>query len=285
MLLVAELRAYPLERDAVRVFGPDARAFLQGQLSQDIDPLEVGASVESLVLQPQGKVDGYVRVTRLDDDELVLDTDAGHGPALIARLSRFKLRTKAEIEPVDWHFVALRGDGDAAFDLADDVHALPVWWPGVPGVDLAGPSAVAPSTLPAGTAAELEALRIQAGVPTLGRELTDKTIPAEAGIVERTVSFTKGCFTGQELVARIDSRGGNVPRLLRGIVVGGEAVPSPGAAVMVDGREAGTLTSAAWSDALGGPIGLAYIRRDVAPPADATVDGVAAAIRALPLVP
>lgn len=285
MPLVAELRAYPLERDAVRVAGPDARAFLQGQLSQDVDPLEVGASVESLVLQPQGKVDGYVRVTRLDDDEFVLDTDAGHGPALIARLSRFKLRTKADIEPVEWCFVALRGEGDAAFDLEDDVHALPVQWPGIPGVDLAGPSVVAPSTLPAGSADELEALRIQAGVPALGSELTDKTIPAEAGIVERTVSFTKGCFTGQELVARIDSRGGNVPRVLRGIVLTGETVPSAGAAVVVDGKEAGVVTSAAWSSAFDGPIALAYVRRDVAPPADGTVDGGAAAIRALPLSP
>ena len=121
----------------------------------------------------------------------------------------------------------------------------------------------------------------------MGAELTEKTIPAEAGIVARTVSFTKGCFTGQELVARIDSRGGNVPRHLRGVVVD-EATPPVGASLIVGDREVGTLTSVAPGPAGVGVVALAYVRRDVDPPAGVEVrweGGTAAArVETLPLV-
>lgn len=105
--------------------------------------------------------------------------------------------------------------------------------------------------------------RIQARWPAMGKELTESVIPAETGLVEQAVSFTKGCYTGQELVARIDSRGGNVPRRLRRVELGG---PAPeGAVVEVDGVERGRLTS------VEGDVALAYIHRDVAPPAPARV--------------
>ena len=109
----------------------------------------------------------------------------------------------------------------------------------------------------------------------MGAELTEDTIPAESGVVDRSVSFTKGCYTGQELVARIDSRGGNVPKRLR-LVVGGAAL-TPGASVMVADDEVGTVTSAV------GGVGLAYIRRSVdAFPAAARSNGVEAELRELP---
>ena len=112
-----------------------------------------------------------------------------------------------------------------------------------------------------------EAVRIEAGVPAMGAELTERTIPAETGIVDRTVSFTKGCYTGQELVARIDSRGGHVPRHLRGVVL---SAPAPvGATVEIDGKNVGALTSVARRPA--GAVALAYVGRDVAPPAGGTV--------------
>ena len=133
-----------------------------------------------------------------------------------------------------------------------------------------------------------EAVRIEAGVPAMGRELDEGTIPAEAGIVDRAVSFTKGCFTGQELVARIDSRGGNVPRHLRGVVVGTNVVPPAGAAVTVDGKVVGVLTSVAESLERRAPVALGYVRRAVEPPADVTItwDGGSAPARVeeLPLV-
>ena len=91
-----------------------------------------------------------------------------------------------------------------------------------------------------------ERYRIAHGVPAMGAELTDDTIPAEAGqwLIDASVSFTKGCYTGQELVARIDSRGGNVPRPVRLLVVDGEFPVAPGAEIRADGQPVGTVTSA-----------------------------------------
>ncbi len=149
----------------------------------------------------------------------------------------------------------------------------------------------APAGVPAASIADYEVARIEAGVPVMGRELDESTIPAEAGVVDRSVSFTKGCYTGQELVARIDSRGGNVPRRLRGIVVGGDggALPPIGATVHADGKEVGTVTSVVRSARLGAPVALAYVRRAVEPPADVELrwDGgsTPARVLALPLVP
>ena len=148
----------------------------------------------------------------------------------------------------------------------------------------------APAGVPGRSADAYEVARIEAGVPVMGRELDESTIPAEAGVVDRSVSFTKGCYTGQELVARIDSRGGNVPRRLRGVVVGdGDAVPPVGAVVHADGKDVGVLTSVARSARLGAPVALAYVRRAVEPPAEVELrwDGGTAPARvlALPLVP
>ena len=279
--------AVEVPRDFLRVSGPDAVSWLQGQLSQDVAKLAVGSSADSLLLQPQGKVDAFVRVTRTDADALVLDVDAGHGEAVADRLKRFKIRIKAEIEPLDWRCLALRGpDVHTWASGASGGILVDADWPGLPGVDVLGAAPVPPPGVrPCGLEA-WAVVRIAAGIPAMGAELTERTIPAEAGIVERSVSFTKGCYTGQELVARIDSRGGNVPRHLRGVVVEGDGVPPVGAAVVVDGKEVGTLTSVAPG---GGSavVALAYVRRDVTPPAEAEVrwDGgsAPAAVRMLPL--
>jgi folate-binding protein YgfZ len=124
----------------------------------------------------------------------------------------------------------------------------------------------------------------------MGHELTDQTIPVEAGqwLIDASVSFTKGCYTGQELVARIDSRGGNVPRHLRGIVVGTNVVPPVGATVEVDGKEVGAITSVAESLERRAPVALAYVRRAVEPPADVTLTweggSAPARVEELPLV-
>jgi tRNA-modifying protein YgfZ len=265
------LGAVEVARDVVRVAGPDAVTYLQGQLSQDVGALADGSSAWSFVLQPTGKVDAWLRVTRTGDDEVVLDVEGGHGPSVLARLRRFLLRTKADIDPLDLRCVALRGPGaDAAASRAEAELRLPAGWPGVEGVDLfAGtvPAGVAPASV-----AAYESLRIRAGVPAMGAELTEATIPAEAGrhVVDASVSFTKGCFTGQELVARIDSRGGNVPRLVRGVDVPSGGLPPAGAAVLVGGAEAGHLTSVAPRPG-GGSVALAVLARRVVPPAPALV--------------
>ena len=258
-------------RDVVTAAGPDALTFLQGQLSQDLTNLAPGEATWSFLLQPQGKVDAWLRVHRAGHEELRLDVDTGFGAAVVTRLERFKLRTKcdlalAEATPV----IAVRG--------AMVEGGLSCGWPGPGGVDLIGVDA---DEIPAGVdeadAAWLESMRVAAGVPRMGAELTEATIPAEVGqwIIDLSVSFTKGCFTGQELVARIDSRGGNVPRRLRAVVA--DRPLAAGAAVVVGGAEVGRVTSVA------GPVGLAYVQRKVEPPADGEVDGTPVAVRELPL--
>jgi folate-binding protein YgfZ len=211
-------------RDVVAVDGPDAATFLQGQLSQDVAGLAVGDSAWSLLLQPQGKMAAWLRVVRAGDDRFDLDVDAGFGDDVVARLSRFLIRTKATVEAVS-RDVVLDGVGATASDGE----------------------------------------RIRAGVPAMGAELDESTIPAEVGqwFIDASASFTKGCYTGQELVARIDSRGSNVPRHLRVLAVEGDVVVPVGAEVVAGdgGAVVGRVTSAAEG------IALAYVKRTVEPPA------------------
>jgi len=193
---------YP--RDVVQVVGPDAATYLQSQLSQDLRPLQVGQSTWSFVLQPTGKVEVLLRVWRTADETFVLDTDAGFGEAMVARLNRFKIRVKADIESLDWRCIAVRGtDGDGV-----------VAWGS--GFDLLAAQPVAPDGVPAGDPEQLLAARIDAVWPAMGAEIVPgETIPAETGITDVAVSFTKGCYPGQELVERMDSRAAAAPRLLQ----------------------------------------------------------------------
>jgi folate-binding protein YgfZ len=265
-------------RDAIRVAGPDALAFLDGQLSQDVKAMAVGAAADSLLLQPQGKVVALLRVHRVEADEFMLDTDAGWTGAVIERLERFKLRTNATIDAVQgWRCLAV--SGPRAHEVAS---GLVTDWPGWPGIDIVGDSPVVPEGVGLVGDDAYEAARIEAGVPVMGRELTEQTIPAEAtGVVERAVSFTKGCYTGQELVARVDSRGGNVPRRLYGVEFESAEVPAAGTPLHDDGGDQiGSVTSAALSPRRGAAVGLAFVSRKVEPPV--RVPG--AWIRPLPLV-
>lgn len=263
-----------VERDVIRAHGPDTITFLQGQLSQDIASMVDGESRWSLLLAPTGKVDAWLRVTRVADDEVVLDVEAGWGDAASARLQRFKIRTKCELEPVDgWRCLAVRGA------TVDDASARPIVWPGVEGVDLLGPEAdvVPPAGIPLRDDA-YERLRIESGVPAMGHELTESTIPVEAGqwLIDASVSFTKGCYTGQELVARIDSRGGNAPRPVRGLRL---SVPAAVQAEVTttDGKHLGAITSACDT------VALAPLPRAVVPPADVLVDGEPAQVVDVPM--
>jgi folate-binding protein YgfZ len=287
--------AFRAARDVLAARGPDAEEYLQGQLSQDVAGLAVGTTADSLLLEPDGKLSALLRVTRTDGHGFVLDVDAGYGDAVVARLRRFLLRAKVELELLDWRCLSLRGAGvdELAGGLLTvlaerGVITQAFEWNGWRGVDLLGPSDVVlgpegldlPHGIVACGAEAVEACRIVSGVPAMGAELTAKTIPHEAGIVARAVNFTKGCYTGQELVARIESRGGNVPRRLVGIVA--PAGPpetdalSPGMTLHAGGADdaggaaedkvVGTLTSAAWSIELGAWAGLAYLHRNVDAP-------------------
>jgi folate-binding protein YgfZ len=323
--------------EALVVSGPDAASYLQGQLSQDVEHLEVGGSLLSLVLEPQGKLDALVRVTRTAPDAFLLDLKHGFLEALRTRLERFRLRTKvsfAELQGLELVAIpfarppvageqpggtggaphalegpaletrALNGRGSEGFipeglgaapgepgTLGRDGEGplrLPRLWPALGGVDLlarAGTAALPEGVAPVPPEA-FEALRIEAGLPSMGRELTERTIPAEAGVVEVAVSFTKGCYTGQELVARIDARGSHVPRRLRGVLLGDGPQPPVGAELVSEGRVVGALTSVAWSP-VHGVVGLGYVGRAVEPPATVEVRAAGLAlrgeVRALPL--
>ncbi|MGC8514494.1 MAG: glycine cleavage T C-terminal barrel domain-containing protein, partial [Acidimicrobiales bacterium] len=139
------------------------------------------------------------------------------------------------------------------------------------GVDLLGAPAD-PPLVPAGDPGAFVVQRIVAGIPEPVSELTDQTIPFEAGIVAETTSFTKGCYTGQELIARLDARGAKVPRRLRGVLVEADRPDervAAGTALLVEGREVGRLTSVAFSPQRAAIVALAYVARGVEPPAEA----------------
>jgi folate-binding protein YgfZ len=241
---------YP--RDVVRVAGPDAATYLQSQVSQDLRSLAVGASAWTFLLEPTGKVVVLARVRRVADDEFVFDTDAGFGEAMTARLTRFKIRVKAEVESLDWRCVAVRPEDDdqSTADIAVVDGALPSWGG---GVDLLGP-VVEPPSCRAGTSDDLRAARIDAAWPAMGSEIVPgETIPAETGVVPVAVSFTKGCYPGQELVERMDSRSASAPRHVERVEVA--AGTAPGDPYLVDGAEVGVITSVA------GTAALALVRR------------------------
>jgi folate-binding protein YgfZ len=248
---------YP--RDVVRVAGPDAATYLQSQVSQDLRGLAVGASAWTFLLEPTGKVVVLARVWRAADDEFVLDTDAGFGDALVVRLNRFRIRVKAEVESLGWRCVAVRPDDGVqlAADVAAVDGALPSWGG---GVDLLGP-AVEPPSCRAGTSDDLRVARISAAWPEMGSEIVPgETIPAETGVVQLAVSFTKGCYPGQELVERMDSRSASAPRHVERVeVAAGTAAGDP---YLVDGAQVGVITSVA------GTAALALVRRSVRRDAD-----------------
>jgi folate-binding protein YgfZ len=283
---VTDLCAGSVPRDAVTVTGPDAVTYLQGQLSQDVAGLGVGDSAWSWLLQPAGKVEALVRVTRTGPEALLVDVDAGYGETVLNRLTRFKLRTKADLALTAVGVLALRGPGagaaaaalaaaheataaepGAAVDVAAVVVAA-LWPDGEEAADLltgvaADGAVVAAHGVTGLSAGGWDAARVAAGVPAMGAELSERTIPAETGLVDATVSFTKGCYTGQELVARIDSRGGNVPRHLRGLRPDGVLAVGDELAAR-DGKIVGAVTSVAAHPDLG-PVALGYVARAVAP--------------------
>jgi folate-binding protein YgfZ len=268
-----------LERDLVVVTGPDTFSFLQSLVSQDVEGLDDGAVVASLLLTPKGKVQSAFRLVRVGDDAW-LDVEAGFGDALREALQRFLLRVKAEITVPDvpWGMVAIRGD---TFEGLDDVPAtsrvLPVDWSTTVGVDVIGPRADLEELGTRGLDPQAyERTRIEAGVPRLGPDLDESTIPQEAWLDRDSVSFTKGCFLGQELVARIDSRG-HVNRVLRWVRPSDAGTTlDRDAEVQVAGKVVGQVTSAMPG------LALAYVRREVESPAEATVGGRPVQVEPLP---
>jgi folate-binding protein YgfZ len=255
-------------RDFVMVHGLDAGTYLQSQLSQELRDMAVGEARWSFVLQPTGKVDALVRVLHSGEHAYVLDTDPGFVEGLMVRLNRFRIRVKVDIEPIEWRCVAVRGTQVTA---STGSVAVPAWWGSEWGVDLLGPAPAAPSAVAEGDADGYEAARITAGWPKMGADITAESIPGETGLTEVAVSFTKGCYPGQELVERMDSRGATAPRLLRALDLTDGA--EPGDRLTLEGSDVGVVTSTAGMHA------LALVRRSVEVPATVAVHGHPAALR------
>ncbi len=268
-----------VDRDLVVVGGPDATTFLQSLVSQDLDTIAVGASGHALLLQPQGKllVDFYA--VHVEADTWWCVCERGFGAELAAGLNRFKIRVKAEVAEVPVAALAVRGVPAPA--AVAGVQLVAVDWPGAPVFEAIGPADAIAQLRTAVDAPVLDAdayerTRIDAGVPRQGFDTDERTIPQEAGLERFAVSFTKGCFVGQELVCRIDTRG-HVNRNLRRlrVVAGSSALLARGEAVALDGRDVGEVTSAA------GDVALAMLRREIEPGTSLQVGAAPVVVEAL----
>ena len=263
--------------DLVSVRGTDAESFLQGILSQDVIALPDGGVGRSLLLGADGKLRAILWVLK-GETEIILVADGGRGELVAAELGRYVFRVDAVVEPVAGEMLCVWGPLAGAV-LEKAKLPKPTGWVrssnhliarlplgglarylvvGADRQDLERAGARRVGSL------AIDAVRVEAGEPVMGRDVDEKTIPQESGLVPETVSFTKGCFLGQELVARIDSRG-HVNRLLRGIVIRTNVLPPEHAELLAGGAVVGRITSVSESLTLRAPVGLALVRREVEP--------------------
>jgi folate-binding protein YgfZ len=239
-------------RSYVRVAGPDAEDYLQRMVSNDVAVLAPGESCEALLLTPKARVIAPMRVLRRTDDDFLLLTEPELGGTLRGELIRMRFAARAEIELEEHTSTLVFGDGVE----------------GIPNDDYGrGAVEVLDAELePTLDDDALEAMRIEAGTPRFGKEIDERVLPAEAGLVGRSVSLTKGCYPGQEPIARLHYRG-HANRGLRVLAVEGDEVPGPDAELSLGEKVVGRVTSAARAN--GGIVALAYVRAEV--PADAVL--------------
>jgi folate-binding protein YgfZ len=279
--------------------GPDALRFLQGMVTNDVDAIAVGSAHYALLLTPKARVVADMRLTRLAETTFLADADPAAATALRSVLTRYRLASKLTIDACDERFGIVAVAGPAATALLADalgvapsadadegagteaalpagaVHVLRSAFTGEQAFELVGPrDALDQAWERLGAALgrhdgrvfgdeAFDVLRVEAGLPRFGAEIDDRVMPAEAGVVERAVSFTKGCYIGQEPVARLHYRG-HANRGLRSILLDG-TLPEAGAAVQVEGRDVGRITSAVESPTIGRAVALAIVRREVDP--------------------
>lgn len=275
------LRTAPRPRAVVRVSGPDAESYLNRMLSNDVAKVPVQGAQDALLLTAKARVIAPVRLVRRAVEEFLLLTEPGLGAELARQLLRARFAAKVEIAEEPHTVTLVLGEGWAppAGTLAAECpdYGLPGW----EVVDGEAPAGAAPLG-----EAELERLRIAARTARFGAEIDDRVMPAEAGLVERNIAFGKGCYPGQEPVARLHYRG-HANRGLRALVLdGGAGLPPYDAPVLHDGKEVGRVTSAVAGGADGGPPGetlaLAYVRVEV--PEDALLEVAGGSARQLPPV-
>ena len=277
-------------RGRLALTGGDAAAFLDGQLSNDISALAPGTGCRAALLTPKGKMLADVRVLRTPDGgEYWLETERVALQALFDALRRGVIGWDAELHKrtLEQTTVSLVGETSALAVHASAQDALggaAVLRVGTPeGEDVICATADAGAVRAALDAAELgeveaDVLRVEAGVPLYGAELDDSVIPQEAALNDTHVSFTKGCYVGQETVARLHWRG-KPNRHLRGLRLS-EPV-EPGTPLVLGEREVGRVASSVVSPRLG-PIALALVRREAAPGDELQAGGATAVVSELP---
>lgn len=300
----------------VSVTGRDRLAFLQGMLTNDVKGLQPGQGAPAAFLDAHGKVT-VLLVVYATADQVLIELPASLTEKTLQTIDRYLISEKAYFESVDEGFAILSVQGPAArglleslaggaLELAPYAHAeVTIAGAPVRVINRAeGPAPGFHCWVPAGHAAAvrsslesagavpagddtLAVLRIEAGQPWYPQDVDDSVILPETRL-DALVSYTKGCYIGQETVARVKYRG-HVNRALSGLVIEGERVPGEGAQVTVDGKEVGRVTSAVRSIALGRPIALGYVRREHFEPGTAVtvVDGAGeqpAHVAALPFV-
>jgi len=288
-------------RGVIAVNGPDAAEYLQGQLTNDVEALAVGEGHYAALLDRKGHMQSDMRVLRPAAEEILIDTEPDARAAVLSHLRMYSIGRDVEVVDVSGERAFLSLIGPRAAEIAGTavlaenfceaaaVGGVECLAAGArAGIDLICAAAdggrLRQALLAAGAVeiseAAAEILRIESGVPRFGAEMNAETMPAEAGIVEQAVSFTKGCYIGQETVARLHYKG-RPNRHLRGLRLSGEA--EPGAVLRLAEKEVGRLGSAGVSPAFG-PIGLAIVRREAEPGAELSVgeDGVTAEVAALP---
>jgi len=281
--------------------GSEAAEYLQGQLTNDVEGLESGEGCYAALLDRKGHMQADMRVLRLAVDEVWLDVEPETLSVVRRHLETYKIGREVEVEDVTEERAILSLIGPRSADLAGA--------PPLPGyasetISMGGTECLAVGTdggtdliAAAGDAERLrralvdagavevgaeavEILRIEAGTPRFGAEMDDGTMPAEAGIVEGAVDFEKGCYIGQETVARLHYRG-KPNRHLRGLRL---SAPAPtGTALALGDREVGRVGGSCVSP-LHGPLALAILRREAEPGAELAVgeDGVTARVVDLP---
>lgn len=275
------------ERGLLIVSGPDAAEYLQGQLTNDTEAIEPGEWVYAALLDRKGHMQADMRVLRPGEGpDLWLDLEPEGMAAATRHLQMYKIGREVEVADASAEYALLSLIGPRATEIARATEAASLRTDS--GVDLIVPDAeregIRDALLAAGavevSAAAAEIVRIEAGRPRFGAEMGTATMPAEAGIVEQAVSFTKGCYIGQETVARLHYKG-KPNRHLRGLRFSAPA--EPGQALRLGEKEVGTVGGAAVSPARG-PVGLAILRREAEPGSTLAVgeDGVTAEVVALP---
>ncbi|WP_375430233.1 YgfZ/GcvT domain-containing protein [uncultured Friedmanniella sp.] len=260
-------------RGVVSITGPDRLSWLHSLTTQHLTALPPGVGVTTLVLSPQGHLE-HVLYGVDDGTTFWAHTEPDAAPALVGWLDRMRFMMRVEVadRTPDLAIVWQLGDTETPWVSRSGLDSLGGRELFVPRTDLSTALDLAPR---AGTWA-LEARRIEAGVPRIGLDTDHRTIPNEVGLIGVAVHLDKGCYRGQETVARVHTLGRPPRRLVRLLLDGSvDALPAPGAALEIGGRTVGIVGGSARHHELG-PVALALVKRNIDPDATVLVDGIAA---------